>query len=51
VIRRTSYFRSFNFSFFFSASRLILLCTFLVFGLTGEVSRAQSPSEQSSVPK
>jgi hypothetical protein len=39
VIKKTSYYRSFNFSFFFSASRFILLCTFLVFGLTGEVSR------------
>ena len=37
VIRNTSYYRAFNFSFFFSASRFILLCTFLVFGFTGEV--------------
>lgn len=41
VIRKTSYFRSFNFSFFFTASRFILLCTFLVFGLTGEVLTAE----------
>ena len=38
VIRNTSYYRAFNFSFFFSASRYILLCTFLVFGFTGEVT-------------
>ena len=38
VIRNTSYYRAFNFSFFFSASRFILLCTFLVFGFTGEVT-------------
>ena len=37
VVRNTSYYRAFNFSFFFSASRFILLCTFLVFGFTGEV--------------
>ena len=37
VVKSTSYYRAFNFSFSFSASRLILLCTFLVFGFTGEV--------------
>jgi len=41
VVRKTSYFRAFNFSFFFSASRFILLCTFLVFGFTGEVLTAE----------
>ena len=37
VIRHTSYYRAFNFSFFFTASRFILLSTFLVFGFTGQV--------------
>ena len=37
VIRRAFYYRSFNFSFFFTASRFTLLCTLLVYGLTGEV--------------
>ena len=43
-MRNTSYYRAFNFSFFFSASRFILLCTFLVFGFTGEVSKTFSSS-------
>ena len=38
VVRKTSYYRAFNFSFFFTASRFILFCTFFVYGLTGEVS-------------
>ena len=37
VIRRAFYYRSFNFSFFFTAARFTLLCTLLVYGLTGEV--------------
>ena len=37
VVRNTSYYRAFNFSFFFSASRFILFCTFMVFGFTGQV--------------
>ena len=38
VVRNTSYYRAFNFSFFFSASRFILVCTFLVYGfVTGDV--------------
>jgi len=41
VVRNTSYYRAFNFSFFFTASRFILLCTFLVFGFTGEVLTAE----------
>ena len=40
VVKKTSYYRAFNFSFFFSASRFILLCTFLVFGFTGEVEES-----------
>ena len=39
VVKNTSYYRAFNFSFFFSASRFILLCTFLVYGFTGEVGK------------
>ena len=41
VVRRTSYFKGFNFSFFFTSSRFIQLCTFLVFGLTGDVLTAE----------
>jgi len=41
VVKKTSYYRAFNFSFFFTASRFILLCTFLVFGFTGEVLTAE----------
>ena len=32
VVRTTNQYRAFNFSFFFSASRFILVCTFLVYG-------------------
>ena len=41
MVRRTSYYRAFNFSFFFSASRFIQLCTFIVFGFTGDVLTAE----------
>ncbi|XP_023331666.1 multidrug resistance-associated protein 4 [Eurytemora carolleeae] len=41
VIRHTSYYRAFNFSFFFTASRFILLSTFLVFGFTGQILTAE----------
>ena len=41
VVRNTSFYRAFNFSFFFTASRFILLCTFLVFGFTGEILTAE----------
>ena len=42
IIRKTSYLRAFNLGFSFSASRIILFCTFLVYGLTGEVSNVLS---------
>ena len=41
VIRRTSYYRAFNFSFFFSATRFIQLCIFTVFGFTGDIMTAE----------
>ena len=41
VIRRTSFYRAFNFSFFFSASRFIQLCTFIVYGFTGDILTAE----------
>ena len=41
VVRRTCNYRAFNFSFFFTASRFILLCTFLVFGFTGDALTAE----------
>ena len=42
VVRTTNQYRSFNFSFFFSASRFILVCTFLVYGLTSDVLTAET---------
>ena len=41
VVRRSCNYRAFNLSFFFSSSSLILLCTFAVFGLTGETLTAE----------
>ena len=41
VMRRSCNYRAFNYSFYFSSSRLILLCTFAVFGLTGETLTAE----------
>ena len=40
-MRRTCNYRAFNFSFFFTASRFILLCTFVVFGFTGDALTAE----------
>ena len=40
-MRRSCNYRAFNLSFYFSFSRLILLCTFAVFGLTGETLTAE----------
>ena len=40
-MKRTCNYRAFNFSFFFTASRFILLCTFVVFGFTGDVLTAE----------
>ena len=37
IVRKTSFYRAINFSFGFCASRFILFCTFLVFGLTDQV--------------
>ena len=42
VIRKTCNFRAFKISFFFTASRLIQLVTFLVFGLTGHSVTAEN---------
>ena len=42
VIRKTCNFRAFKISFFFTASRLIQLVTFLVFGLTGHPVTAEN---------
>ena len=41
VVRRTCNYRAFNFSFFFTASRFILLCTFAIFGITGDPLTAE----------
>ena len=35
------HYRAFNFSFFYTASRFILLCTFLVYGFTGNILTAE----------
>ena len=40
-MRRSCNYRAFNFSFYFSSSRLILLSTFAVFGFTGEALTAE----------
>ena len=37
IIRNTLYYSAFNYGFFISAARFILLCTFMVLGMTGEV--------------
>ena len=42
VIKKTCNFRAFKISFFFTASRLIQLVTFLVFGLTGNSVTAEN---------
>ena len=42
VIKKTCNFRAFKISFFFTASRLIQLVTFLVFGLTGHSVTAEN---------
>ena len=41
MMRRSCNYRAFNFSFFFTASRLILLCTFAVFGFTDSALTAE----------
>ena len=41
VQRRSCNYRAFNYSFYFSSSRLILLCTFALFGLTGQSLTAE----------
>ena len=41
VVRRSCNYQSFDFSFYFSSSSLILLGTFAVFGLTGETLTAE----------
>merc|ERR1719285_1658914 len=42
VIRKTAFFRAFNLTFSFTASRFILFCTFLVYSFTGEVVTAET---------
>ena len=42
VVKKTCNFRAFKISFFFTASRLIQLATFLVFGLTGHPVTAEN---------
>ena len=49
VVRKTFNFRAFNFSFYFTASKFILLCTFLVFGFTGDVLTAEKAFLVSSI--
>nr|AHK05652.1 ATP-binding cassette transporter sub-family C member 4 [Tigriopus japonicus] len=41
VIRRTAYFRGFNFSFFFVASKVILLAILIPYVLTGQIINAE----------
>ena len=41
VVRTTSYFKAFIVSFFFTSSKFIQFCTFLVLGLTGDILTAE----------
>ena len=41
MVKRSCNYRAFNFSFYFTSSRLILLCTFAVFGFNGEALTAE----------